>query len=110
MNTGARLEEWCDAIAAALDDDAAASWQKALDAMTDDVEGVLEPGDAQRHLARLRELSERLEAQRALTLDDLDAVVDERRQLVTHSRAVTSYRMAESLAPIERLMRMMWVG
>ncbi len=110
MTATLTLDAWRDALEAALADDSDESWARALEASADDVELVFEPDDVDRHLEELRELGDRLATRHALTLDELDAVTDERRHLVTHSRAVTSYRMAESLAPVERLMRMMWVG
>lgn len=104
------LDRWCDALEDALDRDSDESWRSLLELSSDEVEIVFDELTAPIQLERVRALGARLVAQQTLVSDELDSVIDERRHLVTHRRAVSSYRMAEALAPIDRLVRWMWLG
>ena len=109
MTARTDTDDWCDLIEAALADDTEASWARAA---AGGLRIALPPGtdDALRHAERVADLVDRVRHRHLLTHDELDDVTEERRQLVVHARAATTYTQTDGPGPIERLLRIMWVG
>ena len=101
------VDGWCELVETALADDSDAAWRRAADVPLARLALPTDTEEALRQAERIAELLGRVDARRILTRDDLDAVAGERRTLVTHSRAVSSYRLTESHEPIDRLLRML---
>jgi hypothetical protein len=106
-DTTMHVDTWCELVETALAADDDAAWSQAADVS---LARLRLPGgteEALRHAEQVAELIGRVEARRLLARDELEAIASERRALVTHSRAVTSYGMSEAYEPIERLLRRM---
>ena len=106
-DTTMHVDTWCELVEAALAADSDAAWLQAADVPLARLRLPAGTEEALRHAERVAELIGRVEAQRLLTRDELDAVATERRALVIHSRAITTYSMTEAYEPIERLLRQM---
>ena len=110
MNDTEEIHVWCDLIEEALADSSASSWARAAAVPISRVRLPLDSEEALRQAERLAELIGRVESEQILTRDELVAVSDERRNLAIHARAIAGYGMTEAPRPVERLLRMMWVG
>lgn len=107
-------DAWCDLIELALTDDSPTTWAEAAGWTpeehptagdhADDVDEQI------RQARRLAELIDRVRAQQDATRGELDELVEERRQLLLHARALTRYATSETGPPVDRLLRMMLVG
>jgi hypothetical protein len=103
------FESWCTLIERALVDDTELAWNDVLTAVVPAL-ATLDPASVEQLSARTMQLVARIAARRTEILAELDAIGDERRQLVVRSRGLSSYQTAEALKPIENLLRMMWAG
>ena len=101
------VDVWCQLVETALADDSDASWRRAADVPLARLALPSDTEEALRQAERIAELMGHVDARRIVTRDELDTVTGERRTLVTHSRAVSSYRQTESHEPNDRLMRML---
>lgn len=109
MTAPTDTDAWCDLIEMALADDSPDRWAEAA-AWPVSVE---DPADGEEHVRRaqrLGELLDRVRDRHDATRAELDELAEERRQLMIHARALTSYAASEGGPPIDRLLRMMLVG
>ncbi len=109
MTTLTDTDAWCNLIEGALCDDSDAGWTAAA-AAGDELLLPTDTDEALRQAERLAGILDRVRQRHGEVHDELEEVSEERRQLLVHARAVTRYATSEGGGPIDRLLRMMWVG
>lgn len=109
MTTLTDTDAWCDLVERALADDSDAGWADAA-ATGDALRLPTDSDEALRQAERIAVILDRVRQRQGEVHDELEEVSEERRQLLVHARAVTQYATSEGGGPIDRLLRMMWVG